>query len=364
MRTRITSLLIGLVACSGGVSLTDATVATPARPGQGTAPGLRDGGQGLTPSTGESDAGPSSGNPSSPPPDAGPTQDPSPPAPPPPPPPPPKAPIFPPDNAWNTRIDGDPVDPASDAYIADMGADDPLMAAWDAEGDGIPYVEVGQDQPMVRVSYWGYPHESDPGPFPIPWNAEPDPSADRHVIVVDRERGFLYELFQGGRNADGSWNASNGARWNLRSNSTRPLRWTSADAAGLPIFPGLVRWNEVDSGYIGHALRFVVGHSQQGFVWPATHAAGTCPTWSHCPPMGLRVRLKKDVDISGFSWRMRVILQALKDYGMIVADNGGGTSWWLSGAPDPRFSDAETRSLSRIRGRDFEVVKHGDISPQ
>ena len=261
-------------------------------------------------------------------------------------------------------MDGDPVDPASDAYIAEMGADDPLVAAWDAEGDGIPYVEVGKDQPMVHVSYWGYPHESDPGPFPIPTTAQPDPSLDRHVIVVDRERGFLYELFQGGPKPDGSWSASNGARWNLRSNDSRPLRWTSADAAGLPMFPGLVRWDEVDSGTIAHALRFIVGHSQRGFVWPATHAAGTCPTGSSCPPMGLRVRLKKDVDISGFSWRMQVILQALKRYGMIVADNGGGTSWWLSGAPDPRFSDQETRSLMRIRGRDFEVVKHGPISAQ
>jgi len=265
---------------------------------------------------------------------------------------------------WNTRVDGDPVDPASDAYIAEMGAADPLVAAWDSEGDGVPYVEVGKDQPMVHVSYGGYPQESDPGPFPIPPSAQPDPSLDRHVIVVDRERGFLYELFQGAPNGDGSWRASNGARWNLRSNHTRPLRWTSADAAGLPIFPGLVRWDEVDSGTIDHALRFIVGHSQRGFVWPATHAAGTCPTGSSCPPMGLRVRLKKDVDISGFSRRMQVILQALKRYGMIVADNGGGTSWWLSGAPDPRFSDQETRSLMRIKGHDFEVVKHGPISDQ
>jgi len=217
---------------------------------------------------------------------------------------------------------------------------------------------------MVHVSYWGYPNESDPGPFPIPWDAQPDPSLDHHVIVVDRERGFLYELFQGSRNSDGSWDASNGAKWDLWSNDSRPLRWTSADAAGLPIFPGLVRWNEVDSGYIAHALRFVVGHSQKGFVWPATHAAGTCAMGSNCPPMGLRVRLKSDVDISGFSWRMQVILRALKQYGMFVADNGGGTSFWLSGAPDSRFSNAETRSLRAITGRDFEVVKHGPISPQ
>ena len=261
-------------------------------------------------------------------------------------------------------MDSAPVDPRSDAYIADMGADTPLTAAWDADGHGIPYVEVGRDQPRVHISYWGWASESDPGPFPVPWDAQPDPSADRHVIVVDRERGDLYELFQASRNADGSWAAANGARWNLWSNAARPLRWTSADAAGLPIFPGLVRWEEVDAGAIRHALRFVVGHSQKGFVWPARHAAGTCSTGSTCPPMGLRVRLKRDVDLSGFSWRMRVILTALKQYGMFVADNGGGTSFWLSGAPDPRFSNEDTRSLQAIHGRDFEVVQHGEISPQ
>jgi hypothetical protein len=351
MRTLTPLLLVLLVACSGGVAVTDATAPTAARPDEQPARDARDGGAGSIPGRTSLDAGPIAANP-----DAG-----SAPAPPPPP---AEAPIFPPDSPWNTRIDGEPVDPNSDAYIADMGADDPLTAAWDAEGHGIPYVEVDQDQAMVHVSYWGFPNESDPGPFPIPWDAQPDPSSDRHVIVVDRERGFLYELFQGSRNADGSWSASNGARWNLWSNQSRPLRWTSADAAGLPIFPGLVRWDEVYSGYIRHALRFVVGHSQKGFVWPATHAAGSCPTWSDCPPMGLRVRLKKSVNISGFTWRMQVILQALKDYGMFVADNGGGTSWWLSGAPDPHFSDQETRSLMQITGRDFEVVKSGPITPQ
>jgi len=359
MRT-LTSMLLALLAgCSGGVAMTDSTAPVAPGPGGGRlAPGARDGGGDTTlPDGGPSaspDAGPLAGDPS-PETDAGP---------PPPPPPPTKVSIFPPDSPWNTRIDDAPVDPKSDAYIADMGADDPLTAAWDADGNGIPYVEVGRDQTMVHVSYWGYPKESDPGPFPIPWDAQPDPSLDHHVIVVDRERGYLYELFQGARNSDGSWDASNGAKWNLRSDATRPLRWTSADAAGLPIFPGLVRWDEVDSGYIAHALRFVVGHSQQGFVWPATHAAGTCALGSNCPPMGLRVRLKKDVDLSGFSWRMRVILRALKEYGMFVADNGGGTSFWLSGAPDSRFSNEETRSLRAIKGSDFEVVQHGPISPQ
>ena len=360
MRT-LTPILVALVTgCSGGVALTDATAPTAPGPSQRPAPEPHDGGGDMPPGQTPADAGPDGGPIAG---DPEPTPSPVPPAPAPPP-----APervfIFPPDSPWNTRVDDDPVDPKSDAYIADMGADDPLTAAWDADGNGIPYVEVGADQPMVGISYWGYPKESDPGPFPIPWDAQPDPSSDRHVIVVDRERGFLYELFQGSRNADGSWTASNGAKWNLRSSASRPLRWTSADAAGLPIFPGLVRWDEVDSGYIGHALRFVVGHSQKGFVWPATHAAGSCAMGSSCPPMGLRVRLKKDVDISGFSWRMQVILRALKQYGMFVADNGGGTSFWLSGAPDPRFSNEETRSLRAIQGRDFEVVKHGPISPQ
>src|SRR5512138_195944 len=350
MRTLTATLLLLVTGCSGDVAITDATAPAPSGPGQRPSPEPRDGGGETMPSQPPADAGPAGG------PDAGPVAGNPPAAPAPAPPPAPqKVAIFPPDSPWNTRIDGDPVDPNSDAYIADMGADDPLTAAWDADGNGIPYVEVGADQPMVHVSYWGYPKESDPGPFPVPWDAQPDLSADHHVIVVDRERGFLYELFQGSRNADGSWSASNGAKWNLRSSASRPLRWTSADAAGLPIFPGLVRWDEVDSGWIGHALRFVVGHSQKGFVWPATHAAGTCATGSSCPPMGLRVRLKKDVDISGFSWRMRVILLALKQYGMFVADNGGGTSFWLSGAPDSRFSNSETRSLRAITGKDFEV---------
>jgi hypothetical protein len=355
MRILTVVLLLLIAGCSDDFSLTDATTPTAPGPRGGPAPGPRDAGSEALPAdggpdAGEPDGGPVAGDPQpSPPPDA---------------PPPEKVSIFPPDSPWNTRIDDAPVDPNSDAYIAEMGADDPLTAAWDADGNGIPYVEVDADQPMVRISYWGWPNESDPGPFPIPWSAQPDPSLDRHVIVVDRERGFLYELFKGSRNSDGSWSAANGAKWDLHYNDSRPLRWTSADAAGLPIFPGLVRWNEVDSGWIGHALRFVVGHSQKGFVYPATHAAGSCSLGSDCPPMGLRVRLKKDVDISGFSWRMQVILRALKQYGMFVADNGGGTSFWLSGAPDSRFSNSETRSLGAIKGRDFEVVKHGPISPQ
>ncbi len=272
--------------------------------------------------------------------------------------------IFPPDSAWNTRIDDAPMDPRSDAYIASMGADDPLVASWDAEGNGLPYIEVGKDQAKVPVHFWGYPKESDPGPYPIPWQAPIDLSADHHVLVVDRANGWLYELFRASRNADGSWQASNGARWNLRTNDRRPYRWTSADAAGMPIFPGVVRWDEVEAGWIGHALRFAVNKSQRGFVWPASHAAGSCALGSDCPPMGLRVRLKKSVDISRFSPRMQVVLRALQQYGMFVADNTAATSWWVAGAPDRRWSDEENLTLGALHGRDFEVVAHGEIQPQ
>jgi len=272
--------------------------------------------------------------------------------------------IFPPDSWWNTRIDDAPVDARSDAYIASMGANAPLVGSWDAEGDGLPYIEVGRDEAKVSVQFWGFAGESDPGPYPIPWDAPVDRSSDHHVIVVDRANGWLYELYKGSRNSDGSWQASNGARWNLRTNNRRPDGWTSADAAGMAIFPGLVRWDEVQSGRILHALRFAVNQSQNGYVWPASHAAGSCAVGSDCPPMGLRVRLKKSVDISQFSWRMQVVLRALQEYGMFVADNSGGASWWLAGAPDPRWSDQEIHSLGAIKGSDFEVVAHGDIQPQ
>lgn len=273
--------------------------------------------------------------------------------------------IFPPEAYWNTRIDNAPVDPNSDAYIASMGANGKLVASWDESGNGLPYVEVAADQQKVGVSFWGFADESDPGPYPIPWNAPVQPGSDGHVLVVDRANGWLYELFQASRNSDGSWTASNGAKWNLRKDPWRPLRWTSADAAGMPVFPGIVRYDEVESGWISHALRFAVNWSQKGFVWPANHAAGTCAFGSNCPPMGLRVRLKQSVDISGFSTRMQVILTALKQYGMFVADNtGSNDSWWLAGAPDPGWSDGELLTLGSLHGSDFEVVAHGDIQPQ
>ena len=340
-----TALLLSLPACDGGPDLSDGTFP---RNGGFQPPGT--GGGPTTPPSPATDAGTADAGPA----DAG------------------IAPaagegqsgIFPPDSWWNTRIDDAPVDPRSDSYIASMGADDPLVASWDAEGDGLPYIEVKHDQAKVPVHYWGFPKESDPGPFPIPWDAPIDRSSDHHVLVVDRANGWLYELFGASRNADGSWEASNGAKWNLRTNGRRPDRWTSADAAGMAIFPGVVRWDEVEAGWIGHALRFAVNRTQRGFVWPASHAAGSCALGSECPPMGLRVRLKKSVDISRFSPRMRVVLRALQQYGMFVADNSGETSWWVAGAPDPRWSDEEALTIGALHGRDFEVVAHGEIQPQ
>ena len=357
MRTLTSILFVLLAGCSGGVALTDATAPVSPGPNGGrSGPDPRDGG----PAT--ADAGTLRGQP-----DAGSDAGTVPPGDPPPPPPapPPLAPIFPADSPWNTRIDDAPVDPNSDAYIASMGANGKLVASWDEAGDGLPYVEVPGDQKKVAVSFWGFPDESDPGPYPIPWSAPVQIGSDGHVLVVDRDNGWLYELFKASRNADGSWQASNGARWNLRTGAQRPLRWTSADAAGMPVFPGLVRYDEVSSGWISHALRFAVNWSQRGFVSPARHAAGTCALGSNCPPMGLRVRLKKSVDISGFSWRMRVILLALQQYGMFVADNTGtNDSWWLAGAPEGGWSDEELLTLGAIRGSDFEVVAHGDLQPQ
>ena len=266
--------------------------------------------------------------------------------------------VFPPDNPWNTDISNAPVDPKSAQYIANIGAGVGLHADFDAVGDGIPYVEVPPTQPLVPVTFTDYPDESDPGPYPIPDDAPVEMGGDGHVIVVDLGNGFLYELYQGMK-VSGGWSAANGAKWNLRSNMGRPAGWTSADAAGLPVFPGLVRYDEVTAGAIKHALRFTVPQSQKGYVAPASHAAGSCAINSDCPPMGLRVRLKSGVDISGYPADVQVVLTALQHYGMIVADNSGGGAWFISGAPDTRWNDDDF-----LKGSDLEVVQSGPIMPE
>ena len=246
----------------------------------------------------------------------------------------------------------------STQYIASIGATTGMHNDFDSVGDGIPYVEVPANQAKVPIAFVAYGSESDPGPYPIPDNAPVENGSDKHVIAVDHGNCRLYELFHSAKTASG-WQADSGAIWDLSSNAGRHPGWTSADAAGLPVFPGLVRYDEVASGTINHALRFTVASSQAGYVAPASHFA-SADTNPALPPMGLRVRLKASVDISTYPSSVQVILKALKKYGMIVADNG--SNWYLSGQPDTRWIDGDLAKLKNIRGSDFEVVMHGPIS--
>ena len=273
--------------------------------------------------------------------------------------------VFPADNPWNQDISRLPVDPNSAALVAAIGLEKSLHPDFGTEylgaPNGIPYVVVAGNQARVPVRFQ-YPDESDPGPYPTPPNApiEGGPSAtgDRHILVIDRDHWKLYETFSSYVEGAG-WRAGSGAIFDLNSNALRPAGWTSADAAGLPIFPGLVRYDEViEQKAVHHALRFTVVRSRRGYVDPARHFASSL-TDPNLPPMGMRVRLKAGYDISGFPSLAQVILTALKRYGMIVADNGG--DWFISGAPDPRWKDDELETLKRVKGRDFEVVKMGEV---
>jgi hypothetical protein len=272
--------------------------------------------------------------------------------------------FFPADNPWNTDISTAPVDPSSATLIASIGATRGLHpdfgTVWEGAPNGIPYVAVRGSQPRVPVSFFSYPEQSDPGPYPIPPDAPieggPSSTGDRHVLVVDTDNAMLYELFDAHPvNGGASWSAGSGAVFDLRSNALRPAGWTSADAAGLPILPGLVRYDEVAlEGVIPHALRFTAATTRHAYLPPATHCASS-NTSSSVPPMGMRVRLKASYDISGFTPRVQVILRAMKKYGMFLADNG--SSWFVSGAPDPRWDDDELSSLSGVTGNNFEVVQ-------
>jgi hypothetical protein len=271
-------------------------------------------------------------------------------------------PVFPASSVWNRPVAGLPVARDSAALIASIGLDAPVHAdfgagLYDGERIGIPYVVVdGSRTPGVRPAF-EYGDEADPGPYPIPASVpiEGDPrpdGGDRHALIVDRDTCTLYELYALRRTASG-WAAGSGAIWNLRSNALRPAGWTSADAAGLPILPGLARYDEVAAGAIDHALRFTAPATRRAYIYPARHYA-SASTDPALPPMGLRVRLKASFDTSGFPPQARVILDALKRYGMILADNG--SPWYISGAPDPRWSNDDLHSLGRLEGADFEVV--------
>ncbi|MBK7893508.1 MAG: hypothetical protein IPJ90_01120 [Anaerolineaceae bacterium] len=273
--------------------------------------------------------------------------------------------IFPGDNIWNTPINSLPVHPNSASYINTIGATAGLhpdfgSGVWPPGSNspiGIPYVDVPGSQPKVTVNFIWWPDESDPGPYPVPANAPieggPDASGDRHVLVLDRDNCILYELYSAYPQNDGSWEAGNGAVYDLNSHALRPDGWTSADAAGLPILPGLVRYDEVAAGEIRHAIRFTAPQTQAAHLWPARHDASSL-TGSSYPPMGLRLRLRADYDISGFSPPMQVILQAFKTYGLILADNG--SAWYISGVPDARWDNDMLHEMDVITGADFEAV--------
>jgi hypothetical protein len=277
---------------------------------------------------------------------------------------------FPSDNAWNQDVSASPVDANSANLIASIGLSTGLHpdfgTTWNGAPNGIPYVVVSGSQTRVPVTFTDYGDESDPGPYPVPASAPVEGGAngtgDRHVIVIDRDNWKLYELFYAFPEAGGGWRASSGAVFDLNSNALRPAGWTSADAAGLPVFPGLVRYDEVEEmKEIRHALRFTARRTRRAYVHPARHFASS-DTSANLPPMGMRVRLKASFDITGFPPHVQVILRALKKYGMILADNG--SDWYISGAPDPRWDDDALSTLSRVKGSDFEVVRMGTIVTQ
>ena len=272
-------------------------------------------------------------------------------------------PVFPRDNPWNQRVDKLPVAPDSARLVSSIGLGayvhpDFGSGTWEGAPIGIPYMTVSRRQRRVPVNF-GYAGESDRGPYPIPRRAPIEggrsSDGDRHVIVVDRGRCRLYELFAAYPVAGGKrWRAGSGATWNLRSNRLRPRGWTSADAAGLPILPGLARYEEVRRGSIDHALRFTVPRTRRAFVYPARHYASSSDD-PDLPPMGLRVRLKASYDISRFPPQSRVVLRALQRYGMILADNG--SPWYVSGAPSRGWNNDDLHQLQRVHGDAFEVVR-------
>jgi hypothetical protein len=280
----------------------------------------------------------------------------------------PHCPVFPASNPWNQRVDRLPVAGNSETIIRSIGAGETLhpdfgSGLWEGRPIGIPITVVRGAQRKVRVRF-DYADESDPGPYPIPRTVKIEggrqSDGDRHALILDRDNCRLYELFALHPSARG-WRAGSGAIWNLRSNRLRPAGWTSADAAGLPILPGLARYDEVARGRIDHALRFTVRRTRRAYVYPARHYASESNDPS-LPPMGLRVRLKASFPTAGYPRQARIVLEALKRYGMIVADNG--SDWYISGAPHPRWSNEQLRALKRVPGSAFEAVDTSRLRPR
>jgi hypothetical protein len=269
-------------------------------------------------------------------------------------------PVFPVDHIWNVPIDTLPVDPNSATYINTIGASTGLhpdfgSGTWEGFPIGIPYVTVPGTQAKSSVTFQ-YDDESDPGPYPIPLDppieGDPDGDGDRHILILDRDACMLYELYAAHQEIDG-WYAGSGAIFDLQGYDLRPDGWTSADAAGLAILPGLVRYDEVATGEIKHAIRFTVQQTRRAYVWPARHFASSL-TGSQYPPMGQHFRLKASFDVSGFSPEVQVILQAMKTYGLILADNG--SNWFISGVPDERWDNDVLHELNQVQGSNFEAV--------
>ncbi len=267
--------------------------------------------------------------------------------------------VFPADNPWNRDVQALAVRAESSRWIASIAPSNSKSLHPDFGSDpsyGIAYVVVPRDQKTVSVTFDEAADESDAGPYPIPADASIEGGDDRHLLVVQQGTCKLFELFNARREGTG-WTAGSGAVFDLKSNRLRPKGWTSADAAGLAILPGLVRYDEVARGAINHALRVTFPATQAGFITPARHQAGKNDP--SLPPMGARLRLKKTFDVSGYTGQARVVLNALKTYGLIVADNGSG--WFISGAPDARWNDDDLGQLKTVPGTAFEFVDNGAI---
>ena len=267
---------------------------------------------------------------------------------------------------WHADVSRLPVSANSAAIVAGIGSDDAMHAdfgagLWDGGPIGIPVTTVPAGQPNVKVSF-EYASESDEGPYPIPHDARieggPDSDGDRHVILLDRSRCRAYELFAARPGPNGTWQAGSGAVFDLRSNALRPRGWTSADAAGLSVLAGLVRYEEVAAGRVDHAIRITAPRTANDYVWPARHAASD-ESDAGLPSMGQRLRLRADVDVDGLPRQARVIALAMKKYGVMVADNG--SPWYISGAPDERWDNDALRALANLTGDDFEVVDTSEL---
>jgi len=268
-------------------------------------------------------------------------------------------PVFPADNLWNRDVSQDRVDALSDAYVATINSGRAFLHA-DFGSDasyGIPWTSVPGSQPRVPVTF-DYADESDPGPYPFPRDAPVEAGSDAHVVVVDRDNCKLYETFDS-RYVGPGWACGSGAVFDLRSNALRPAGWTSADAAGLPIFPGIARLSEVRTGEIRHALRFTASHTQRAYVAPARHFASASHKASD-PPMGLRLRLKASYDVSRFTGAARVLLECLRKYGMILADNG--SDWFITGETNTQWDDDDLNQLKAVPGNAFEAVETGPLT--